>query len=78
MKGSQTNPSFLRFNRIVNENQEKKWHNFLDFSVRYGSKRVQMGGLVFVTPLNVKVPRLNEAMAPKGGTARRRFENGFA
>jgi hypothetical protein len=42
MKGSQTNPSFLRFNGIVNETQEKKWHNFLDFSVRYGSKRIQI------------------------------------
>jgi len=66
MKGSQTNPSFLRFNGIVNENQEKKWHNFLDFSVRYGSKRIQMGRLVFVTPLNVKVPPTERSHGPEG------------
>ena len=36
------------------------------------------GRLVFAIPLNEKVPRPNEAKAPKGGTARRRVENGFA
>ena len=32
----------------------------------------------FRNPLERESARLNEAMAPKGGTARRRFENGFA
>jgi hypothetical protein len=42
MKNWKTNLSFLRFNGIVNETQEKKWRNFLDFSVRYGSKKFQI------------------------------------